>query len=177
MHFEGGLHGSASSALLKNIGLAHVNLIQNKLLSQDTALPSRPFDDVLGTLEHINWPTSPRYPLLCVDVRVEHCLTMNTAAVILHTCAEVFMSLLSGSCKPKITLRSDIVCHCVCAWGSVCNLHCSWKVWSTDRFVATWGEFLQRPDAVHDSQYATIKEMYTVATGAGAKKGGKKKKA
>lgn len=61
LHFEGGVKGSASSALLKNIGLAHVNLIQNKLLPQDAALPARPFDDVLGTLEHIGWPTSAKY--------------------------------------------------------------------------------------------------------------------
>jgi hypothetical protein len=59
--FEGGLaSSSASSALLKNIGLAHVNLIQNKLLAQDSPLPSRPFDDVLGTLEGIDWPTTAR---------------------------------------------------------------------------------------------------------------------
>lgn len=43
-------------------------------------------------------------------------------------------------------------------------------MWSTDRFVATWGEFLQRPDAVNDAQYTTIKDMYAVATGATAKK-------
>jgi hypothetical protein len=60
LYYEGGLNGSASSALLKNIGLAHVNLIQNKLLPAGSSLPSRPFDDVLGTLEHIDWPTSAR---------------------------------------------------------------------------------------------------------------------
>jgi hypothetical protein len=36
--------------------------------------------------------------------------------------------------------------------------------------VATWGEFLRRPDAVGDGQYDTIKEMYAVATGPNKKK-------
>ena len=60
LYFEGGLHGSASSALLKNIGLAHVNLIQNKNIPAGSALPPRPVDDVLGTLQHIGWPATAR---------------------------------------------------------------------------------------------------------------------
>jgi hypothetical protein len=60
--YEGGLtNSSASSSLLKNIGLAHVNLIQNKLIPQNTPLPAKPFGDVLGTLRDINWPTTSRY--------------------------------------------------------------------------------------------------------------------
>lgn len=46
----------------------------------------------------------------------------------------------------------------------------SWKAWSTARFVATWGEFLQRPDAANDPQFNTIKQMYEVATGVGSQK-------
>lgn len=62
LQYEGGLNSSsASSALLKNTGLAHVNLIQNKQMAADAALMSRPFDDVLGTLQDIKWPTTARY--------------------------------------------------------------------------------------------------------------------
>jgi hypothetical protein len=59
LYFEGGLNATSSS-LLKNTGLAHVNLIQNKVFPANTALPARPFDDLLGTLEPIGWPTTTR---------------------------------------------------------------------------------------------------------------------
>lgn len=59
LFFEGGINSSPSS-LLKNTGLAHVNLIQSKLMPQKGGLSARPSGDVLGTLEHINWPTSER---------------------------------------------------------------------------------------------------------------------
>ena len=61
LFFEGGVNGSATTSLLKNTGLAHVNMIQNKLLPSDS-LPNRPLGDVLNTLQHINWPTT-RYLL------------------------------------------------------------------------------------------------------------------
>jgi hypothetical protein len=36
--------------------------------------------------------------------------------------------------------------------------------------VATWGEFLRRPDAVNDAQYSTIRDMYAAATSSKKKK-------
>jgi hypothetical protein len=61
----------------------------------------------------------------------------------------------------------DVSCSFICA---IYACLFSWKVWSTERFVVTWGEFLRRPDAAQDAQYGTIKEMYAVATGAQKKK-------
>lgn len=55
--YEGGVNSTLkypSTALLKNAGLAHVNLIQNKLIPS-SALPF-PTRDIFSTIEHIGWP-------------------------------------------------------------------------------------------------------------------------
>mmetsp|Transcript_21047 Transcript_21047/g.30398 ORF Transcript_21047/g.30398 Transcript_21047/m.30398 type:complete len:795 (-) Transcript_21047:201-2585(-) len=99
VYYEGGeVHGNPSAALLKNTGLAHVNLIQNKLFASDKALP-RPMNDILGSLEGIGWPVSDR-----------------------------------------------------------------WKTWSTERFIETWGQFLNRAESKSDPQIETIRQMYRKAT-------------
>lgn len=36
----------------------------------------------------------------------------------------------------------------------------NWKDWSVKRFTAYWQEFLRRPDATADPQYAMIRKMF-----------------
>lgn len=43
-------------------------------------------------------------------------------------------------------------------------LRSSWREWSANQFLKYWGEFLQRPDAARDPQYAVIESMYKKAT-------------
>ncbi len=51
-----GLNHSATS-LLKNVGLGHVHLVQNKLLSGiASGLLPAPDHDIFGSLETIAWP-------------------------------------------------------------------------------------------------------------------------
>lgn len=54
IYYEGGINAT-SSALLKNTGLAHVNLIQNKLVPS-FGLPLPNGRDILSTVVHIDWP-------------------------------------------------------------------------------------------------------------------------
>jgi hypothetical protein len=44
----------------------------------------------------------------------------------------------------------------------------SCKLWSSQRFIFFWGEFLRHPDAQRDSQYPAIRSMYETATKATA---------
>lgn len=39
-----------------------------------------------------------------------------------------------------------------------------WKTWSSARFQVGWGDFLSRPDAAQDPQYATIRDLYAKVT-------------
>ena len=39
-----------------------------------------------------------------------------------------------------------------------------WKPWSSSRFQVGWGDFLQRPEAVQDPQYETIRDLYAKVT-------------
>jgi hypothetical protein len=59
IHFEGGIQSNRSkgpsTALLKNTGLAHVNLIQNKL-APVSALPLPNNKDIFSTAQEIKWP-------------------------------------------------------------------------------------------------------------------------
>jgi hypothetical protein len=59
IHYEGGLHSNSSktpsTALLKNTGLAHVNLIQNKLVPA-SSLPLPNKKDIFSSVSGINWP-------------------------------------------------------------------------------------------------------------------------
>jgi hypothetical protein len=56
IYFERSIEGGKpSSALLKNTGLAHVNLIQNKLIPQSNKLP-KPMGDIFNTTSQIEWP-------------------------------------------------------------------------------------------------------------------------
>lgn len=107
-----------STSLLKNAGLGHVNLIQNKLISNGGGLSLPMKKDILLTSKLINWP-SQRY----------------------------YNSSSSSS-----------------SYSYFINFYFSWKLWCTERFVVTWGEFLKRPDAKRDPQYETIKKMYQTAT-------------
>lgn len=47
---------AAPHALLKNAGLGHVHLIQNKALDDSLPLPS--VEDMHGSLQRIGWPVS-----------------------------------------------------------------------------------------------------------------------
>ena len=113
IHYEGGLHSNSSkipsTALLKNTGLAHVNLIQNKLVPA-SSLPLPNKKDIFSSVPGIKWPADRYSPVL-------------------------FLFLIESS----------------------------WKIWSTERFLATWGEFLRRPDAQLDPQYQLIRRMYETA--------------
>jgi hypothetical protein len=59
IHFESERHSNSSktppTALLKNTGLAHVNLIQNKLVPP-SSLPLPNDKDLFGSAAGINWP-------------------------------------------------------------------------------------------------------------------------
>lgn len=89
---EGGPQ-AAHTSLLKNAGLAHVHLIQSKLVGDEQPLPT-PMD-VHGTLQQLAWPEGK-----------------------------------------------------------------GWHGWCSERFMDHWKLFLLRPDAVHDQQYSTVKQMY-----------------
>ena len=61
LHLETQVHTAteAPAGVLKNLGLAHVHLVQCKALSGTADLPL-PEQDFFGTLEVIGWPRSTR---------------------------------------------------------------------------------------------------------------------
>ncbi len=51
---------ASSASLLKNLGLAHIDLLQNNALSKRKQL-LYPSEDIFGTLKDLNWPNAAAF--------------------------------------------------------------------------------------------------------------------